>query len=82
MIEHKFTEEDFTEDELMLLKMAFSLADNVIHTLRTDNYDVYLTNALYDLKHKLGIYDILQILWRQDILKCSCLLLLYTVCSK
>jgi hypothetical protein len=59
MYKVEFTEEDFTEDELMLLKMAFSLADNVVQTLRTDNYDVYLTNTLCDLKHKLGVYYIL-----------------------
>lgn len=58
MIEHKLKKEDFTEDELMLLKMAFSLVDNVVDTFRTDNYDVYLSNTLYDLKNKLGIYEL------------------------
>ena len=62
MNEHKFTEADFTEDELMLLKMAFSLADNVVNTFRTDNYDVYLSNTLYYLEEKLGISNIVQIL--------------------
>lgn len=58
MNERKFTEEDFTEDELFLLKMAFSLTDNVVETLRTDNYDVHLNNVLYNLKNKLGIYEL------------------------
>lgn len=59
MYKVEFTEEDFTEDELMLLKMAFSLADSAVDTLRTDNYDVYLTNTLCDLKFKLGVYELL-----------------------
>ena len=50
-----FTEEDFTLDELMLLKMAFKLVDDVVEIQRTDRYDVCLCNALYDLKNKLGI---------------------------
>ena len=58
MNEHKFKKEDFTDDELMLLKMAFSLADNVVNTFRMDNYDVYLSNTLYHLEEKLGIGDI------------------------
>ena len=58
MYKVEFEEEDFTEDELMLLKMAFGLADNVVQTLRTDNYDVYLSNTLCDLEHKLGIYKL------------------------
>ena len=55
---HVFTESDFTEDELMLLKMAFKLVDDVVEIQRTDNYDVYLPNQLFSLKNKLGIYNL------------------------
>lgn len=50
-----FNEEDFTEDELVLLKMAFKLVDDVVEMQRTSNYDVHLVNELYNLKEKLGI---------------------------
>ena len=53
-----FNEDEFTEDELMLLKLAFALVDVAVESSRRDNYDVDRSNALYDLKHKLGIYDI------------------------
>lgn len=59
MEERKFDKEDFTEDELMLLRMAFNLVDTVVETQRTSNYDVYLTNELYSLKEKLGIGDLM-----------------------
>ena len=54
-----FCVEDFTEDELRLLRMAFKLIDDVVEMQRDDNYDVYMCNVLYDLKNKLGIYDVL-----------------------
>ena len=54
-----FTEEDFTEDELRLLRMAFKLIDDVVEMQRDCNYDVYMCNALYSLENKLGIYDLL-----------------------
>jgi len=50
-----FKEEDFTKDELMLLKMAFRLVETVVDAQRTSNYDVYLINELYNLKETLGI---------------------------
>jgi hypothetical protein len=53
-----FKETDFTEDQLRLLKMAFTLVDDVVEIQRDGNYDVYLRNELYDLKEKLGIGDI------------------------
>jgi hypothetical protein len=53
-----FTEANFTSDQLMLLKMAFKLADDVVEIQRKDNYDVDLCNALYHLKERLGIGDI------------------------
>lgn len=58
MYKGKFTEEDFTLDELMLLKMAFKLVDDVVEIQRESNYDVYLSNELYSLKEKLGIDDL------------------------
>ena len=51
--------EDFTEDELKLLKMAFKLINDVVEMQRVDNYDVYWGNTLYYLEEKLGIWDIL-----------------------
>ena len=54
----KFEESDFTEDELLLLRLAFRLVDTVVETQRTDNYDVNVSNSLYYLKEKLGIYDL------------------------
>ena len=59
MEESKFNKEDFTDDELMLLKMAFNLVDIVVETQRTSNYDVYLANDLYNLKAKLGISNLI-----------------------
>lgn len=53
-----FSEDDFTEDELMLLRLAFGLVDVAVESARRDNYDVDRSNALYDLKHKLGVYEI------------------------
>jgi hypothetical protein len=58
MDKQKWTKEDFTEDELMLLKMAFRLVDDVVEIQRYDRYDVHLPNELYGLKEKLGIYDL------------------------
>ena len=55
-----FKEEDFTEDELMLLRMAFKLVSTVVETHRTDNYDVHLSNELFSLEEKLGIYDLVK----------------------
>ena len=58
MYKGKFTEEDFTVDELMLLKMAFNLVDIVVETQKEDNYDVCLSNELFNLTLKLGIDDL------------------------
>ena len=55
----KFNEEDFTQDELMLLKMAFNIVDVVVESQRSSNYDVYLHNEFYSLKEKLGIDDLI-----------------------
>ena len=52
--------EDFTEDELFLLKLAFSLAANVVEMEREGNYDVDMCNVLCSLKEKLGVYDLVK----------------------
>lgn len=54
-----FTKDEFTEEELNMLKLAFTLADSVVEVQRQGNYDVYASNILFDLKEKLGIYDLL-----------------------
>ena len=54
-----FTEEDFTEEELMLLKMAFRLVNEVVEIQRIDRYDNNLCNSLFCLKEKLGINDLI-----------------------
>lgn len=54
----KFTKEDFTNEQLMILKMAFTLVENVIEMQRENNYDVLMCNELYYLKDKLGIYEL------------------------
>ena len=53
-----FTEYDFTEDELRLLRMAFKILDDVVEMQRDDNYDVYMCNVLYSLKVTLGIDEL------------------------
>ena len=50
--------EDFTEDELHLLKLAFKLVNDTVEMQRLDNYDVDMCNALFSLKKKLGVYDL------------------------
>lgn len=59
MEEHKFTEEDFTEEQMKLLRMGFNVLDTIVESCREGNSDVHLSNELYYLKEKLGIYDIL-----------------------
>lgn len=61
------TKEDFTEDELKLLRVIFKGADAVIEAMRSSNYDVYDINYdvydinnLYNIKIKLGIYDLVE----------------------
>ncbi len=56
--ERTFKEEDFTEEQLLLLRMAFKLVGDVVEMQRYNNYDVYMCNELYHLKEKLGIYDL------------------------
>lgn len=54
----EFKSEDFTEDELLLLKMAFKLVNDVVNIQRSNNYDNDMSNALFSLENKLGIYDL------------------------
>lgn len=49
--------EDFTEDQIKLLKLAFKLLDDVVKSQLTDDY-TYLCKELFELKCKLGIYDL------------------------
>lgn len=53
-----FAKEDFTEDQLYLLRVAFKLLDELVEMRRYYEYDDYLCNELYYLKEKLGIYDL------------------------
>lgn len=51
--------EDLTDDEVMLLKMAFKSVEEIIEIQRYYHYcGVDLCNALFNLKEKLGIYDL------------------------
>lgn len=51
--------EDLTDDEVMLLKMAFKSVEEIIEIQRYYHYcSIDLCNALFNLKEKLGIYDL------------------------
>ena len=50
--------EDFTEEELTMLRAIFKGAEAVIEAQRTDRYDVDAVNTLFNIKEKLGIYDL------------------------
>lgn len=52
--------QEFTKEELLLLKMAFTLVHDVLELQRVDNYDVDMLNVLYSLKEKLGIINLLE----------------------
>ena len=54
------SKEDFTEEELKLLKAIFEGAETIAYIMRYDRYDVDLINTLYDLKEKLGIIEVLK----------------------
>jgi len=54
------TKHDFTHDELTMLKAIFRGAEAAIEAKRTDRYDTYEINLLYDIKKTLGIYDLLE----------------------
>ena len=54
----EFTKEDFTEDELILLQMAFRMLDTAVDEQRRLFYGSDYRNEVYALKEKLGIYDL------------------------
>ena len=56
----QFTKEYFTEDELILLKMAFRMLDEAIEGERHLFYSGDYRNEVYNLKEKLGIYNLLE----------------------
>ena len=58
-METKFREEDFTEKQLMILRLAFTLVGEVVETL-VDSEGVYLPDELYTLKEKLGVFDLVR----------------------
>lgn len=49
---------DFTEEELSLLETIFKMADVMVEDVEKTNYGCYDGNILYNLKNKLGIYDL------------------------
>ena len=51
---------DFTEKELYLLKFAFKLVDEVVEMQQEWPLYVDMNNDLYNLKNKLGIYDLIE----------------------
>jgi len=52
------TKEDFTEEELSLLQAIFKAAEAFVEVRRRDRYDVESANTLFEIKEKLGIYDL------------------------
>jgi len=54
----EFTKEDFTEDELVLLIMAFRMLDIAIDEQRRLFHSGDYRDEVYNLKNKLGIYDL------------------------
>lgn len=51
---------NLTDDEVSLLKLAFKLVDTVVEYQRYDRYDNEISNNLFHLKEKLGIYELLE----------------------
>lgn len=58
MIYTKFEESDFTSEEMMLLKAIFKGANTIVQSVRSYNYDTFMSNVLFSLTEKLGIDDI------------------------
>ena len=55
----EFKEEDFTENELLLLRLAFKLTEEVVDAQVSSNSCLCnMRDDLYDLKQKLGIYEL------------------------
>lgn len=52
----EFSVDDLTEDEIMLIKMAFKSVEESLELLRYNHYcSLDLCNALFNLKEKMGI---------------------------
>lgn len=51
--------EDFTDEELKLLRIIFKGAETILYMKREDNEDNYDINIFYNLKQKLGIFEVL-----------------------
>lgn len=51
---------EFTEKEIYLLKLAFKLVNDVVEAQREFPCYCDLSNDLYYLEEKLGIYDIVE----------------------
>jgi hypothetical protein len=56
----EFIKEEFTEDELILLKMAFKMLEAAIEEERHLFYSGDYRNEVFNLKEKLGIYDLVE----------------------
>ena len=56
----EFVKEDFTEDELNLLCMAFKLLDTAVEGMYKLDYTNY-ENDVYHLKQKLGIDELIEV---------------------
>ena len=56
----KFVKEDFAEDELNLLCMAFKLLDTAVDGMYKLDYTNY-ANDVYRLKQKLGIDEFVEV---------------------
>jgi hypothetical protein len=55
-----FNKEDFTEDELILLKMAFKMLDAAAEESSKLFYGSDYRNEIFNLKEKLGIFDLIE----------------------
>lgn len=53
--------EELTENEIYLLKLAFRLANKVVEMQHRDPcYGLDMRDDLFNLKEKLGIYDLIE----------------------
>lgn len=58
-----FTADDFTEDELVVLKMIFKIADEFAYDELYRRYCYLDSNAIANIKEKLGIDELLRGRW-------------------
>lgn len=57
---NQWKREDFTDEEFMVLKLAFSLVDTVAENQSKYTHDNDMSNALFYLKEKLGISEVIE----------------------